>query len=66
MESINREVNGMGLNTVNRVVTKLIFRSFLIRTAYSRQQFQQMLAQANFTHVEIFEAGIGFEISMTK
>jgi len=25
-----------------------------------------MLAQANFTHVEIFEAGIGFEISMTK
>jgi len=66
MEAINREVNAMGLNTVNRVMTKLIFRSFLIRTAYSKQHFQQMLAQTNFSRVEIFEAGIGFEISMTK
>jgi hypothetical protein len=25
-----------------------------------------MLAQTNFSRVEIFEAGIGFEVSMTK
>jgi ubiquinone/menaquinone biosynthesis C-methylase UbiE len=66
MESINREVNSMGLNTWNRVMTKFIFRSFLIRTAYSRQHFEQMLAQAKFSSIEIVEAGIGFEISMTK
>ncbi len=48
MESINHEVNGMGLNAVNRVITKLTFRTFLLKTAYTKQQFQHMLAQANF------------------
>jgi ubiquinone/menaquinone biosynthesis C-methylase UbiE len=66
LESIRREVNGMGLNAVNRALTKLIFRTFLLRTAYTRQQFQQMLAQANFRKADIHEEGIGFEISMTK
>jgi ubiquinone/menaquinone biosynthesis C-methylase UbiE len=66
LESINHEVDGMGLNAVNKVITKLVFRTFLLKTAYTQQQFQQMLAQANFRSVEIVAAGIGFEISMTK
>jgi ubiquinone/menaquinone biosynthesis C-methylase UbiE len=66
LESINHEVDGMGLNAVNKVITKLVFRTFLIKTAYTKQQFQQMLSQANFRSVDIHEAGIGFEISMTK
>ena len=56
----------MGLNAVNKVITKLVFRTFLLKTAYTKQQFQQMLAQAKFRTVDIHEAGIGFEISMTK
>jgi hypothetical protein len=47
-------------------VTKLVFRTFLLRTAYTKQQFEQMLAQAKFQSVNILEEGIGFEISMTK
>ena len=66
MESINHEVNGMGLNAINRAMTKLIFRTFLLRTAYTKQQFHQMLEQANFRSFGIDEEGIGFEISMTK
>ena len=66
LESINHEVDGMGLNAVNKVITKLVFRTFLLKTAYTKQQFQQMLAQAKFRTVDIHEAGIGFEISMTK
>jgi ubiquinone/menaquinone biosynthesis C-methylase UbiE len=66
IESINHEVEGMGLNAVNKAITKLVFRTFLLKTAYTKQQFQQMLAQANFRGVDIHEAGIGFEISMTK
>src|SRR6202161_1258848 len=53
MESINREVDGMGLGPINKMVTKLTFRTFLLKTAYTRQQFQQMLAQANFRSVDI-------------
>jgi len=66
LESINHEVDGMGLNAVNKAITKLVFRTFLLKTAYTKQQFQQMLAQANFRSVDIHEAGIGSEISMTK
>jgi len=66
MESINREVDGMGLDGLNRIFTKLTFRFFLIKTAYTRRQFEYMLAQTKFSRVDIREEGIGFEISVTK
>lgn len=66
MESISHEVDGMGLNPINRILTKLTFRTMLLKSAYTKQQFQYMLAQANFRSFDIQEAGIGFEISMTK
>jgi len=66
MESINHEVEGMGLNPINKILTKLAFRTMLLKSAYTREQFRYMLAQANFRTVDIHEAGIGFEISMTK
>jgi ubiquinone/menaquinone biosynthesis C-methylase UbiE len=66
MEEVNREVNGMGLTAANRFLTKLTFRFFLLHTAYTRPQFECMLAQASFSSVNIREEGIGFEISMTK
>src|SRR5271170_823175 len=65
-ESINHEVDGMGLGPINKILTKLTFRTMLLKSAYTRQQFEHMLAQANFRSVDIHEAGIGFEISMTK
>jgi hypothetical protein len=64
--TINRHVDGMGLSTVNRVLTKLAFRTMLLKSAYTREQFQQMLSQTEFGSVEIAEDGIGFEIRMTK
>lgn len=66
VESINQYVDGMGLSTVNKVLTKLVFRTTLLKSAYTRPQFEQMLAQANFRRVDIQESGIGFEISVTK
>jgi ubiquinone/menaquinone biosynthesis C-methylase UbiE len=59
-------VNSMGISVMNRILTRFIFRTLLLRTAYTRAQFEAMLAQANFSSFEIAESGIGFEISMTK
>ena len=64
--TISRHVDEMGLSTINRVLTKLAFRTMLLKSAYTREQFQQMLAQTEFSNVEIAEDGIGFEIWMTK
>jgi len=63
---VSRAVDEMGLSPVNRLLTKLTFRTFLIRTAYTRGEFEQMLAQTEFRRVEIEENGVGFEIWMTK
>jgi ubiquinone/menaquinone biosynthesis C-methylase UbiE len=65
-ESLNQAVDAMGLNRVNTVVTKLIFRHSLVKNAYTRERFQQMLAQASFGSVDIQQADIGFEIWVTK
>jgi ubiquinone/menaquinone biosynthesis C-methylase UbiE len=66
LESINREVDGMGLNPVNKMLTKLTFRLMLLKSAYTKEQFQYMLAQASFRSINIKESGIGFDISVTK
>ena len=66
IESINDEVQGMGLNPVNKLLTKLAFRTMLLKSAYTKRQFEYMLGQADFRSVDIREEGIGFAISMTK
>jgi hypothetical protein len=65
-ESMNRHVEGLGLNAIDKIMTKLVFRYSLIKTAYTREQFKRMLAQATFRSADIREVDIGFEISMTK
>jgi len=64
--SMNHYVDTMGLTFVNKVITKLVFRTRLSKTAYTKQQFQQMLAQAKFRVTEIREVDIQFEISVAK
>ena len=65
-QEISRQVDGMGLSIFNRVLTKLAFKTMLLKRAYTKQQFQQMLAETKFASVEILETDIGLEISMTK
>ncbi|MGB6689647.1 MAG: methyltransferase domain-containing protein [Terracidiphilus sp.] len=63
---VSRAVDGMGLSWFNRIMTKLAFTTMLLKRAYTRQQFEQMLAQAEFAKVEIVETDLGLEIAMTK
>jgi ubiquinone/menaquinone biosynthesis C-methylase UbiE len=64
--AVSRYVNEMGLSRMSRIMTKAVFRWMLIKSAYTKEQFQQMLAQAEFGSVDVVEAEIGFEIMMTK
>ena len=65
-QEISRQVDAMGLSVFNRILTKLAFKTMLLKRAYTKQQFQQMLAETKFEKVEILENDIGLEISMTK
>ncbi len=63
---VNRAVDQMGLGPVNRTITKLTFRFMLLKNAYAKEHFEQMLEQTVFSKVEIVEAGIGLEVWMTR
>jgi ubiquinone/menaquinone biosynthesis C-methylase UbiE len=65
-ESIAKAVDGMGLGAVNRLITKLTFRFVLLKRAYSKGEFESLLAQTGFRTVEIKEDAIGLEIEMGK
>jgi ubiquinone/menaquinone biosynthesis C-methylase UbiE len=66
VNEVSREVDRMGLSAVNRIMTKLTFRIMLLKSAYSREHFEQMLAHTPFRTRQINEGGIGFEIWLTK
>jgi len=63
---ISHGVDKMGLSGLNRLLTKLAFKTVLLRRAYTKQQFDGMLKQTDFRHVDIIESNLGLEISMTK
>ena len=65
-DEVSRAIDKMGLTMVNRILTKLTFKAFLIRSAYTRAEFVQMLAQTAFRKTQITSDGMGFEITMTK
>jgi ubiquinone/menaquinone biosynthesis C-methylase UbiE len=64
--TISHHVDNMGLSAINRLMTKLAFKIMLLKSAYTREQFQAMVAQTQFSGVEIVEDDIGLEIRLTK
>lgn len=65
-DDVSRAVDKMGLKTINRFLTKMAFKTMLIKSAYTRAEFEQMLAHTKFSEVDIAGDGIGFEITMKK
>jgi ubiquinone/menaquinone biosynthesis C-methylase UbiE len=65
-ESIRRSVEQMDLGTLNRFLTKFIFRFMLLKRAYSKSDFEQFVARTKFPLVDIFEGRIGLELSLQR
>jgi len=66
LESINVEVARMGLGFFSAWVTGLTFRFMLLRRAYTKADFEQLLAQTQFRSVRIDANGIGMDIWLHK
>ena len=65
-ESIAKAVDEMHVGAVNGLVTKLTFRFMLLKRAYTRMQFEEMVAETRFSGVEIREELLGLEVRLTK
>jgi ubiquinone/menaquinone biosynthesis C-methylase UbiE len=63
---VSRMVDEMHLSRLNGVLTKIAFKTMLIRSAYTKAEFEHMLAQTDFASVDIKEESVGLEVSMTR
>jgi ubiquinone/menaquinone biosynthesis C-methylase UbiE len=66
VESINRAVSDMHVGAVNALMTRLTFRFMLLKRAYTKREFEQLLDQTRFAPVEIQENLIGLELMLHK
>jgi ubiquinone/menaquinone biosynthesis C-methylase UbiE len=66
MDSIREAACGMNAGAVNRVITKITFRYMLLKRAYTKCEFQQMIGETKFHQVQINENPIGLEILLSK
>ncbi len=65
-QSVSEAVEGMGLGRVNTFMTKLIFRTTLLKRAYTRNEFEQFLAQTKFGPIEIKGDLLGLELLLER
>jgi ubiquinone/menaquinone biosynthesis C-methylase UbiE len=66
LEAIDEEVRGMGLSPLNTWLTRWTFRLMLLKSAYTREALEAMVARSRFGTGEILADGIGFELRVVK
>jgi ubiquinone/menaquinone biosynthesis C-methylase UbiE len=65
-DAIRREVQNLKLGAINAFVVRLIFRLMLIKRAYTKGEFREMIADSPFHGGEIQDSLTGVEITLTK
>jgi ubiquinone/menaquinone biosynthesis C-methylase UbiE len=65
-EEISRGIDEMKLTRINGILTKLAFKTMLLKSAYTREEFEWMISGVGFSEVKIDENYMGFEITMRK
>jgi ubiquinone/menaquinone biosynthesis C-methylase UbiE len=67
VEKIDKHIkDDLHLTGFNAAMTKLIFRSTLLRNAYTKAEIAGLVSQTNFTQVKILEDALGMEIWLEK
>jgi ubiquinone/menaquinone biosynthesis C-methylase UbiE len=64
-DDIDQEVKGQHLGALNGFITKRVLAG-LRRRAYSKAQFEHLVAESNFSKCAITTEGIGLEVRLVK
>ncbi|QQE81483.1 class I SAM-dependent methyltransferase [Alicyclobacillus sp. SO9] len=65
-EDINNEMEQSGMRGFDRLFVKFSFKTFLKSGAYTREGFEALIAQTEFSNYEIAKQGIGLQVWLTK
>jgi ubiquinone/menaquinone biosynthesis C-methylase UbiE len=67
MERINKHIkDDLRISGLNALLTKLVFKTTLLKTAYSKPEIEHMVSQTSFTNLRIDEDAIGMDIWLEK
>lgn len=66
LADIDAHIAGMGMNRLNRLFTKFVFRQTLLKNAYTPADIRAFVAQTSFGHCTIDHDGIGMAIWLKK
>ena len=66
LDEINADVRKMQISPLNAMLTRWTFRMMLLRTAYTREALEAVVARSRFGRGEIIVDGIGFELRLVK
>jgi ubiquinone/menaquinone biosynthesis C-methylase UbiE len=65
-EAINDNIRGMDMNWINSLFTKLTFRTFLLRNAYTMDEIKKLVSKTNFKKCKLPHDPMGFELWLEK
>lgn len=65
-EEMDQEVDGMGVNPLNRALVRWTFKHMLSKNAYTVAEMRSMIALTPFGKGKIEVDGVGFQVSLTK
>lgn len=65
-EAINEHVNQLGLDWINTLITRWIFKLSLLRTAYTQDEIRAFVSKTGFGTCEIHTDLIGMEVWLQK
>lgn len=64
--SIDEYIDRMKMTFLSAWMTRLTFRFMLLKRAYRTDDLEKMVAQTEFTHTEIGDNELGFELWLAK
>ncbi len=65
-EEIKKFVDNMGLNWIDSLITKWIFKYMLIKRAYTKDEIKEFVSKTGFRKCDIHETLMGLEIWLGK
>jgi ubiquinone/menaquinone biosynthesis C-methylase UbiE len=67
MESINKHIkNELHLSGFNAFITRLVFKTTLLKNAYTKPEIENMVSKTSFTKLRIVEDALGMDIWLEK
>ena len=67
MESINKHIkNELHISGFNALMTRLVFKTTLLKNAYTKAEIEKMVVQTGFTKLRIDEEALGMDIWLEK